>query len=64
MNNAAGEKKNTMPESYHPRHSVILDLVGAAKAQSRILPVHRVGFLGNTDDDRSPESFPLPAWHL
>lgn len=50
-----------MPEGYHPKHHGILDLVGAAKAQSRILPVRRVGFLGNTDDDRSPESFPLPA---
>ena len=50
-----------LPESYHPRRPVILDLAGAAKSQSCILPVRRVGFLGNTDDDRSPESFPLPA---
>ena len=32
MNNAAGEKKKTMPESYHPKHAVILDLVGATFA--------------------------------
>ncbi len=61
MNNAADEKKKVRPESYHPRQSIILELVGATKVQTRILPVRRVGFHGNTDDDRSPESFPLPA---
>lgn len=50
-----------LPESYHPRRPLFLDIAGAVKVQSRILPVRRVGFYGNTGDDRSPESFPLPA---
>ncbi len=62
MNNAFDDKKiKENPKDYHPRRPAILDLAGAAKSQSRILPVRRVGFMGCTDDDRSPESFPLPA---
>ncbi|MBP3917897.1 MAG: hypothetical protein J6I50_01840 [Clostridia bacterium] len=50
-----------IPENYHPKQPIVLDLAGAAKAQSRVLSVKRVGFISSTDDDRSPESFPLPA---
>lgn len=62
MNNAYAEKRiHHLPENYHPNRPTILNLAGATKAQSCILPVRRVGFHGQTDDDRSPESFPLPA---
>ncbi len=54
-------KRQVQPEAYAPKRPAILDLAGAAKTQSRILPVRKVGFIGNTNDDRSPESFPLPA---
>ncbi len=62
MSNTSAKKKNyELPRDYHPSRPAILDLAGATKSQSCILPVRRVGFHGQTYDDRSPESFPLPA---